>query len=523
MFQEANENSDTPSPKESVRLSPDGLWLVGIAAIALVARLIPGLRVVDDAYITFRYARNLAGGVGFVYNAGERVLGTTTPLYTLCMAALSIFGGPDGYPTMAVLLNALADALGALLLYRLALALGGSVWAGRAAALLWALSPVSVTFAVGGMETSVYITLLMGAFLAHLVGRSRLSAALAALVVLTRPDGLLAVVLIFAHLTWERKRIPWAEGLTFVLLLAPWLIFSTLYFGSPLSNSVSAKVVAYKLGRLDALVRLLQHFSTPFFENLPLEPFPFGRYWPLVGLILYGGLYAIGGLYAARNARARSLPLVIYPIFYAAVFAWANPLIFRWYLAPPTPFFFLGVILGACELTRALCGQRERLAGVVGAILLLAAAALSLNAWELHPDHGPDRPAPRMAFVKLEEMYRRVALELRPNLTPQTAIAAGDIGALGYYSGARILDTVGLVSPKAVAYYPLASNLLDINYAMSDALIMDERPDYVVTMEVYARHTLLTSPSFLEEYREVERLPTDIYGSRGMLVFRRLE
>ena len=36
---------------------------------------------VDDAYITFRYARNVATGVGFVYNAGDRVLGTTTPAY----------------------------------------------------------------------------------------------------------------------------------------------------------------------------------------------------------------------------------------------------------------------------------------------------------------------------------------------------------------------------------------------------------------------------------------------------------
>src|SRR6266496_4099807 len=35
----------------------------------------------EDALITFRYAENLALGKGFVYNAGERVLGTTTPLF----------------------------------------------------------------------------------------------------------------------------------------------------------------------------------------------------------------------------------------------------------------------------------------------------------------------------------------------------------------------------------------------------------------------------------------------------------
>jgi len=37
---------------------------------------------VDDAFITFRYAANIANGNGLVYNLGERVLGTSTPLFT---------------------------------------------------------------------------------------------------------------------------------------------------------------------------------------------------------------------------------------------------------------------------------------------------------------------------------------------------------------------------------------------------------------------------------------------------------
>jgi hypothetical protein len=42
----------------------------------------------DDPYITYRYARNIATGQGFVYNPGERVLSTTTPLFTLLLAGL---------------------------------------------------------------------------------------------------------------------------------------------------------------------------------------------------------------------------------------------------------------------------------------------------------------------------------------------------------------------------------------------------------------------------------------------------
>jgi hypothetical protein len=46
--------------------------------------------VMDDAYITYRYAQNLAAGHGFVFNPGERVLGTSTPLYTVVLAVASL-------------------------------------------------------------------------------------------------------------------------------------------------------------------------------------------------------------------------------------------------------------------------------------------------------------------------------------------------------------------------------------------------------------------------------------------------
>src|SRR5271155_2471968 len=42
----------------------------------------------DDAYASLRYASNLAQGLGFVFNPGERVLGTTSPLHTLMLATV---------------------------------------------------------------------------------------------------------------------------------------------------------------------------------------------------------------------------------------------------------------------------------------------------------------------------------------------------------------------------------------------------------------------------------------------------
>jgi hypothetical protein len=42
----------------------------------------------DDVFITYVYSRNIAEGVGFVFNAGEHVQGTTTPLWTLVMSGV---------------------------------------------------------------------------------------------------------------------------------------------------------------------------------------------------------------------------------------------------------------------------------------------------------------------------------------------------------------------------------------------------------------------------------------------------
>jgi hypothetical protein len=423
-----------------------------LAGTALAVRVVAGPRTIDDAYITFRYARNLASGLGFVYNPGQRVLGTTTPLYAGLMA-LAWLLGLHNLPAVALAVNALADAGTTMLLYWLGrrLALAGNWPVAVAAGLAWAISPMSVTFAIGGMETSVVILFLVGSFAAYMAGRSRLSAALMALAVLTRPDALIAAGLLLIDMTLRPlltrdggplvtrlRRLPWAEAAILIGVLTPWLLFATFYFGSPLPQSVQAKVSAYHLEKFSALIRWLQHLSTPFFEHEIL-----GRFWPAIGLPLYLALYLVGTLRITRQA-GRAVPMMVYPLVYVAAFSVANPLIFRWYLAPPLPFYFLGILVGLdAVLTNVVCALgRERVAvwatGLVAALLLTS----SLTAYTLHPDHGPDRPAPEMAWFKLELLYRQAAEFVRPRLQPGDIIAAGDIGAVGWFTDAPILDTL---------------------------------------------------------------------------------
>jgi hypothetical protein len=256
-------------------------------------------------------------------------------------------------------------------------------------------------------------------------------------------------------------------------------------------------------------VSLLQHYTTPFLEHLT-----FTTRWIAVGVFLYPVLCGVGARMVLRS-KPSAWVVLIYPWAYLVAFAAANPLIFRWYLAPPLPFYFLGIFLGFERLSQDLRTSLPALVATGVAVLL------TLNGWTLHPDHGPDRPAPEMAFIRLELLYQQVGEDLRGQIAPDEVLAAGDVGALGYYSGARILDTVGLISPQSVAYYPLPDSFYVINYAMPPDLIIELEPDFLVLLEVYGREGLLRDAEFLSTYRLLETLPTDLYGSHGMLIYGR--
>jgi hypothetical protein len=128
-----------------------------------------------------------------------------------------------------------------------------------------------------------------------------------------------------------------------------------------------------------------------------------------------------------------------------------------------------------------------------------------------------------MAFIELELLYEHTAELVETRLSSNQVLAASDIGALGYYTGARILDMLGLVSAEASQYYPAPLSMYVINYAIPPDLVRDLKPDMVVMLEVYGRNGLLLDPAFQQSYQLVDELPTDIYGSRGLLIFVRNE
>ena len=520
--------------------------IILISLIAALIRWNAGPRTIDDSYITYRYARNLLDDNGFVFNPGERILGTTTPLYTLLLTWISfpIGGSKADFPQISLIVNSLIDGFTCFFLFKLGKELCSS-WVGFATALAWAIAPFSVTFAIGGLETSLYVFLLLMTAYYYIIQAYRRSAFFAALAFLTRPDALILILPIMLYFLWTALKIniPWPNPIysthqdqkltrkvllqSFAIFAFPilvWVIFATVYFGNPLPHSIIAKSLAYHLPANAALIRLMQHYATPFFEDAT-----FHNTGIFIGLFIYPFLSLIGIRHITR-AHPRSFVVMIFPWLYFAVFAIAHPLIFRWYLTPPLFLYFLSIFSGLDGLIQQIFvtihkGHTSANTPLIYLLkfvfLLIIPTLLVSQAWTLSPDHGIHRPAPKMAWYKLELLYRQAAeiINQQPFFQKDMVIAAGDVGVLGYYTQARILDTVGLNSSQTLKYYPLDEKYYVINYAIPPKLITDLKPDYVVFLEVYGRKSLLQDAEFLSTYHLIAKLDTDIYGSQGLLIY----
>ena len=57
-----------------------------------------------------------------------------------------------------------------------------------------------------------------------------------------------------------------------------------------------------------------------------------------------------------------------------------------------------------------------------------------------------------MNVAEIEEMHVDMARWVAANTPPESVIASHDVGALGYFSGRKVLDTVGLVTPGVIEY-----------------------------------------------------------------------
>jgi arabinofuranosyltransferase len=197
----------------------------------------------DDAFISFRYARNLARGEGLVWNPGEHVEGYTNFLWTLLVAGVFWLGLPG--PTVAVLLCLACFAGELLLVARMSRLLAPAEEPSRIsiAAVLVGCNYIVACYGTSGMETmfaTLLVTLAVERAMCQRPGQAGIAGVAA---VMAHPDlGIfylsLGLAIVFGK---GLRRKSWLYAVPFALLYVPYFAWRWHYYGDPFPNTFYAK------------------------------------------------------------------------------------------------------------------------------------------------------------------------------------------------------------------------------------------------------------------------------------------
>lgn len=460
--------------------------LVALAGIAVRFHL--SSQNLDDAYITYRYARNLARGDGFVYNPGERVLGTTTPGWTLMLAIGELLGLPADRlgPTLAAVGG---GCLGGVVVLLAGAAGVGPLAAGLAGA-VWATDPIAVRVDLGGMEASAFSLSAYLALLGSGLARRRaarvgvgLAAAGAALL---RPEGVLVLILVPAVGWWLRRR--WRiEAVSALIPVVAWLAWSWWYFGSPVPQSLLAKAAVSHGAGSKATALALGRDAHMFLLHLDATQ---------AGAVLAGLVACAALLYSLRCAA--TLAPAAFALLYSAAYVVASPELFLWYHVPPGP----AVVAATAAAVSWLVAQLGTVRRVIGGVAVMAALGVVVAGlrWLVPSPAGGKVVA--LEPSDREPRYLAAGVFLKgAGAGPGTRVASLEIGALGWsLDRVPILDAVGLVSPEVL---PFTRRLAQESFM--SACVTRFQPEFVVLPASFAPPPAgLTA--LLSSYREIARL-----------------
>jgi hypothetical protein len=462
-------------------------WLLYLILALSTVALYTGLSAIggqtgfplDDAWIHQTYARNLAASGQMAYVPGQTSAGSTSPLWTLLLAAG--YGLKVDYRLWTYLLGGLALALVAIYIARLSLRL----WPDRtrlalAAGLLCALEWRLAWAAASGMETLLFAALAL-VLIDWTARHNRRPSAdlvfgvLGGLLTVTRPEGLLLVGLaVIARYAQSQLSVPHSSFHTpspkrersGILHLVPEAraerdsaFFFILGFLVPITPAIWLNLQASGAVFPNTFYAKQQEYVVYFSSLavwLPRALDVFGS--PLIGaqvLLLPG--FALQVVAALRRLRDRSswtraLPLV-WLFAHLLVYAVRLPVTYQHgrYLIPLIPIIVLFGLHGSADLIeRVGWGRFVRRT----AIASLAAAALAF--WIV------GALAYRVDVNIIENELVASARWIDAHTPPDALIAAHDIGAIGYFARRQLLDLAGLISPEVIPIIRDEAALLEL-------------------------------------------------------------
>lgn len=425
-------------------------------AIGLVGFLVFVVRfwwTSDDAFITFRHARNLVDGHGIRFNIDEMppVEGYSDFLWLLVCAGFEAIGAD-----MMLWPNLVSVGCGIVLLWQVCQALGRlevHPVAVLCSVALLSWLPALGHWGSGGLETMPYALLSFVCFDRLVLRRDgvALGAVIALLVALIRLEGYAWVVVMFVMAAWTRRG-GGLRGLRPLLLafaavtavFALYYAWRWSYFESPLPNT------AYAKAELDGprLVRGL-HYVASFFLT-----------FPSVWLVVPGALLAL-----RRDRRPVGLVVAAMAFAYPAysVVVTGDFMAFGRFLVPAFAYWTL---LWALVFDRAIAAIGTRGAAAVCVAFALASA---LPGWNLHLLPAAVRDAVRFrefpGIYSEHDMWMRAGRKAGPRLSllgrglrelrrqrqlldDYPSAPLGAVGQAGYYSGFKVYDRCGLVTPE---------------------------------------------------------------------------
>ena len=504
----------------------------------------------DDAFITFRYVENVAHGAGLTYNPPIRVWGFTSPLYVLWLTVLRLVFSAIDLPTVAVRANVvfvLAAGAGAFLLVRRYTA---DIWLACLAGCVLLVHPSLLSISAGGMESLLFLSLLLFALLALTTDRAALAGALIGLSFLARPEGVLLLPLaLFRYRSNLRQLLRMLMGAGVVAGL--WLAFAAGYFNSIVPLPIIAKNrPLYPLPPGHALGVIFGYMG-PVFAGQLAGP-SFAR--DLVSAAVIVAATAACVVYPPLRARQAWMPGV-FAILAIALYGYGNPMFFEWYWPTLLGPVLIAVIVGGAAVWHLLAARRAsplikmRLHASPKSSVLARSpkssavyrGALRIGYWAVpmwivvltiatYRDNAGghsksirfvDQDGTRLRILT----YRTIGEQLTALTSGSGSIATPEVGALGYYFAGRMIDAAGLVSPEAIRFLPVPEDqrMGPAAGAISVELVRSTYPDWVVTMPIFAQNSLLQSDWFRKYYKLEASvpLPKICFDSLNVLVFKR--
>lgn len=484
----------------------------------------------DDSFIHFQFAKNIAAGHFFTYVPGDGfTAGATSFAWPMVLAPFYLIGFRDlSIIWIAWFFGFLAHAALIVETARLASRLTGrSVALGAGA--MTALFGGFVWFAASGMETvplawAMTRTARVASEWCERPSAERTRKQLIELVVLgvlaplIRPEGAIATliaVVALAACPLPSSR-PWwrARAIALVPLLGPLVspILNLLLTGSSSSNTMAVKWMP-----LSPYYPSLATLWPPIRDNVItfVTVLLDGQQWSAVfvpknsmpAFVLAFVSIPIMGWRSRRPWRAAFVLVLalgmLIPCTYTS-FLW-NRLRYLW---PFAPAWFVGLACGARLLGEAAAMIRPRWIAIAPVLSGLGAGAFStLLSWTIE-----DLSKSATAIDKQQVTLGRWAREHLPH---NALIGVSDTGAIAYESGHRTFDVVGLTTQGEAKYWVAGAGSRFEHYERMLKTQPQRFPDYFIVYPQWMACEPVLGPSM----HEATVLDQTILGGVTMVVY----